>query len=58
MKDDRWGNKNVMTVAEVIEKLRLMPQDALVYHEGCDCTGAADGVYLDDDGTVMITRSK
>jgi hypothetical protein len=56
MRNDKWGNDNVMTVAEVIEALKTMPQDALVYHEGCDCNGAAASVELQNDGTVMITR--
>jgi|GEM_PF-3734500 len=58
MRSDKQGNDNVMTVAEIIEALKNMPQDALVYHEGCDCIGAADGVELQNDGTVMISRCR
>jgi hypothetical protein len=47
----------VLTVSELIELLRSMPQDAEVWHQGCDCQGTADGVKLQDDGTVLITRS-
>ena len=47
----------VMTVAELIEALSIMPQDALVYHEACDCLGSANGVQLEKDGTVLITRN-
>jgi len=57
MQDDNYGNENVLTVSELIERLKTMPQDALVYHSGCDCIGAADGVTLEDDGTVLISRA-
>jgi hypothetical protein len=56
MKKTKFGY-DIMTVAELIEALKSMPQEAEVWHEGCDCTGAANGVRLDDDGSVMITRS-
>lgn len=54
----RYGMK---TVSELIVFLQAMPPDALVWHEGCDCWGAANGVELknDDDGKgdyVLITR--
>lgn len=46
-----------LTVKELIELLKEQPQDALVWHEGCDCYGAADGVNYDEkDNTVLITR--
>jgi len=45
-----------LTVAQLIKLLERMPKDARVWHEGCDCLGAADGVELDDDGTVLISR--
>lgn len=49
-----------LTVAELIRLLQGMPQEALVWTEGCDCEGEANGVYYDDDGIesgiVMITR--
>lgn len=46
-----------LTVSELIEKLKQMPQDAPVWHEGCDCYGCADNVTLEEDGTVLITRN-
>lgn len=47
-----------LTVAELIELLKAMPQDALVFHEGCDCYGEANGVVFDEtDKTVLITRN-
>ena len=46
-----------LTVSQLIEKLKKMPEDAPVWHEGCDCYGCADGVRLEEDGTVMITRN-
>ena len=46
-----------LTVAELIEELKKMPQDAFVFHEGCDCLGSAYKVLLEPDGTVLITRS-
>lgn len=45
-----------MKVTELIEKLKLMPPDAQVETEGCDCIGQAEGVRLDMD-TVLITRT-
>lgn len=56
MKKDKYGYE-VLTVAELIEMLQAMPQDAMVFHEGCDCIGNAHKVILENDGTVMITRS-
>lgn len=53
---DRFGDVT-LTVAELIEALKAMPQDALVYHEGCDCYGNASAVHLESDGTVLIERS-
>lgn len=48
-----------LTVKQLIELLEKMPQDFLVYTEGCDCIGLADGVELGDgsDNYVLITRS-
>lgn len=47
----------ILTVAELIELLKLCPQDAKVYHEGCDCYGEADRVEYDDsDNTILIGR--
>lgn len=45
-----------MTVTELIEKLKVMPPDAEVETEDCDCIGQAEGVRLDGD-TVLITRT-
>lgn len=52
-----------MTVADLIEALRLMPQDAIVVTEGCDCDGDV-GVVLGPDPerktsslNVMIGRT-
>jgi hypothetical protein len=48
---------NQLTVAELIELLKLCPQDAKVWHEGCDCYGKADRVEYDDsDGSIVIGR--
>lgn len=46
-----------MKVAELITKLQAMPPDADVETEGCDCIGQAEGVRLDVDGSVLITRT-
>ena len=52
-----YRDKGQMTVAELIAELQKQPQDALVWHEGCDCYGAAHGVEYDaSDNTVMIGR--
>jgi hypothetical protein len=52
-----------MTVAELIEALKAMPQDGIVIVEGCDCHGDANGCevesfygYDDDAPRVLITR--
>lgn len=45
-----------MTVADLINKLQLLPPDAKVETEGCDCIGDAAGVVIETDGTVLITR--
>lgn len=45
-----------LTVAKLIKQLRNMPQDTLVWHEGCDEEwGASSGVRI-DEGMVLITR--
>jgi hypothetical protein len=47
-----------LTVGELIELLKLCPQEALVYHEGCDCWGEADRVELAAaDNSVLIGRN-
>ncbi len=33
-----------ITVAQLIEQLRALPQDAYVLTEGCDCVGPCSGV--------------
>jgi len=45
-----------MKVSELIEKLKLAPQDAEVHTEGCDCNGDCAFVLIDEDG-VMLARS-
>ena len=45
-----------MKVSELMAKLQLMPPDAEVETEGCDCIGQAEGVRLDGD-SVLITRT-
>lgn len=50
-------NEGQMTIAELIKELEKLPQDALVWHEGCDCNGAANSVTYDEsDNSVMIGR--
>ncbi len=48
--------KEQLSVKELISLLTEMPEDAPVWHEGCDCFGAADGVSLKKDGSVCISR--
>ena len=36
-----------LTVLELIKLLKKQPKDSLVWHEGCDCHGAADRVEYD-----------
>lgn len=57
MKKSKWGDYDVLTVAELIALLQQMPQEAEVWHQGCDCTGAANGVHMELDDTVLISRS-
>jgi len=46
-----------LTVAELIKLLKKQPKNALVWHEGCDCHGAADRVEYDKrHKTVLIGR--
>lgn len=52
-----YRKEGQVTVAELISELQKMPQDALVWHEGCDCYGAASTVSYDgEDNTVLIAR--
>lgn len=55
-----------LTVKELISLLKEQPQDALVWHGGCDCWGKANGVkyfkedevaYFDEGAFVLIGRS-
>jgi hypothetical protein len=45
-----------MIVSELIAELELMPHDAKVLVEGCDCIGLGSRPNLQDDGRVLITR--
>jgi hypothetical protein len=46
-----------LTNGELIELLKTLPTDALVWHEGCDCWGEADRVEYDkDDNSILIGR--
>ena len=46
-----------LTVEELIDILKEMPKDAVVWHEGCDCYGAGNGVEYDEkDNSILITR--
>ncbi len=46
-----------LTVKELIALLEKMPPEAVVWHEGCDCYVKANGVCLQADMEVLITRS-
>lgn len=37
-----------ITVAELIEVLKSLPQDLPVYADGCDCIGKAKGAEVED----------
>ncbi len=57
------AERETITVAELIEELRKMPQNLEVWAEGCDCTGEATGCEVlsghGDDGkkqVVLICR--
>ncbi len=50
-----------ITVQELITLLSEQPPNAVVFTEGCDCEGEADGITpVEEDGSypamVMITR--
>lgn len=60
MKKTAFGEYDILTVGELIEQLEKYPRDMVVYHEGCDCYGSANGVELcnsKDERYVLITRS-
>lgn len=52
------STEKTLTVAQLIAELKGMPSDALVYTEGCDCTGDAAAVEYELDGTVLIARAR
>jgi len=41
--------KKTITVAELIEQLRQLPQHMIVQAEGCDCIGKACGASVQRD---------
>lgn len=45
-----------MKVHELIAALQLMPHDADVQAEGCDCIGDCDKAVMQDDGAVLLLR--
>lgn len=52
--------EDILTVSEVIDILKQMPQDLPVWHEGCDCIGSANGIIIEngrDGDYVLITRN-
>ena len=57
LKSTKTALKEQLTVKELINILRKFPKDALVWHEGCDCWGKADGVRELDNNEILITRS-
>lgn len=44
------------TVGELIEALKKIDKDTLVYTEGCDCTGNVVDISLEEDGSLLICR--
>lgn len=47
-----------MKVYQLIVALQMMPPDAEVYTEGCDCIGDTGNVEINDVGDVIIGRGK
>ncbi len=45
-----------ITVGQLAEILKTLPQDAKLGVEGCDCHGRCSGVSLEGNGTVLLTR--
>jgi hypothetical protein len=46
-----------LRVCDLIKELSKYPADAFIWHEGCDCWGAAKSVEWDvSDNTILITR--
>lgn len=56
--DINYRSEGQLTVAELVAELQKYPPDALVWHEGCDCHGAANGVVIVEYGDILITRVK
>lgn len=47
-----------MTVGQLREKLSTVPDDYVIYSEGCDCLGPSDDIEVhDDDRSVTINRN-
>lgn len=46
-----------MTVAQLIEALRLCPPGAKVFTAGCDCDGEAWSIQIRRDEEVLIERN-
>jgi hypothetical protein len=47
-----------LTIKELIELLQKYPGDTEVHTEGCDCYGDANGVTMNKDGYLLITRNQ
>jgi len=52
-----YKQEKQLTVRELTLLLYKCNQEALVYTDGCDCTGHANGVSFDERSSVYITRS-
>ena len=46
-----------ITVAELIKQLQALPQDSIVFSEGCDCVDKAGGAKVYDVGEVIVFRA-
>ena len=42
-----------LLVSELIKQLKLVPQDAIVHTEGCDCVGPADKVDMTESEWLL-----
>lgn len=57
--EDQEAEKETMTVKELIAELQKQDPEALVYSEGCDCTGDVQAVEADEGSkTVELKRYK